>query len=85
MNLGVAATPAIFETERLAALGLALRAFLTLEIRGLSVQEAHAVSHIPSHIVPGSDVARLVVCTYSGVSFSVVMGAPTQVCLSVFF
>lgn len=71
--------PSLLDAERLAALGLALRALLSLEIRSLRVVSAHALAHTPSHIVPGSDVARFVLITRAGVPFPVVLGAPTQV------
>lgn len=79
VTLQLLALPSILDTERLAALGLALRAFCTLEVRGLRVIAAEPVDYTPSHIVPGSDVARVRVATQSGVQLSVVIGAPTQV------
>jgi hypothetical protein len=78
-RLLLAATPAILDTERLAALGLALRALVCLEVRRVAVAERGALSYVPAHVVKGTDVARVAVQSQSGVVFPIVLGAPAQV------
>lgn len=76
----MAATPGLLDTDRLAALGLALRALLCLEIRTVRLMDTLPIEEQPNHIVAGTTPVRATVHTASGVEISVVIGVPSQVC-----
>jgi hypothetical protein len=69
----------ILDTERLAALGLALRSLCCLEVRRTRVREVHNLNYSPQHIVSGTSVAAVVAETVSGATFPLVLGVPAQV------
>lgn len=75
----MAATPGLLDTDRLAALGLVLRALLCLEIRTVRLVDTQPLEEQPNHIMPGTMPVRALVHTTSGVEISVVIGVPEQV------
>ena len=79
VNLSLVAAPGILETDRLAALGLALRAFLCLEVRHVRLLATAPVMETPQHIVANTTVVRATVETVSGAQFAVVIGVPAAV------
>jgi hypothetical protein len=79
VTLHLVAAPGILETNRLAALGLALRGLLCLEVRKARVAASYAMPDTPQHILPTTTCRRMVVQTVSGPQFPVIIGAPAQV------
>jgi hypothetical protein len=79
VTLYLAAAPGILDTNRLAALGLALRGLLCLEVRKGLVVASYGMPDTPQHILPSTICGRIIVQTVSGPQFPVIIGAPAQV------
>ena len=79
VQLQLAAAPGILETDRLAALGLVLRALLCMEVRQPRLIHSRHLPEAPAHIVHGTTAAHVVIKTASGVTVPIVVGAPPQV------
>lgn len=79
VTLHLVAAPGILDTDRLAALGLTLRAQLSLEVRRARVIANYASTDTHPHILPSTTVGRVVMQTASGPQFPVVVGIPPQV------